>query len=85
MEYNRVTNINFIFRNCSSVTKLPDISIWDIRNIKYMNDIFNGCFCLIKIPDISKWSINKEVASNPINISSSYSNSIKSGSIIIMI
>ena len=31
---NKVTNINYIFRNCSSIIKLPDITNWNTKNIK---------------------------------------------------
>ena len=43
-----------IFNECSSLTKLPDISKWNTINVTDMNDIFFGCVSLIKLPDILK-------------------------------
>ena len=61
-------NINFIFLNCQSLISLPDLSKWNIKNIKFMTSAFNNCVSLISLPDISNWKIN---AVNDTNISKS--------------
>ena len=48
-----------LFLECSSLKYLPDISVWNTSNVKYISLIFYGCSSLISIPDISKWNINK--------------------------
>ena len=59
-------NINFIFLNCRTLISLPDLSKWNIKNIKYMTSAFNNCISLISLPDISNWKNN---AVNDTNIS----------------
>ena len=51
--------MSFIFYICSSLISLPDISKWNINNVKYMIDIFKGCNSLVSLPDFSKWNINR--------------------------
>ena len=36
---------------------LPDISKWDVRNVKTMSYLFYNCKCLKSLPDISVWNI----------------------------
>ena len=48
--------MNSLFSNCSSLSKLPDISIWETNNLIYMDNIFYNC-SIILLPDISKWNI----------------------------
>ena len=45
-----------LFCNCSKIKSLPDISIWNTINIKYITGIFSGCCSLESLPDISKWN-----------------------------
>ena len=47
--------MNFALAYCSSLTSLPDLSKWDINNVKYMASFFQNCSSLLYIPDISKW------------------------------
>ena len=56
------TNMFGIFKGCSSLLTLPDISKWDTTNITTMDSMFNGCSSLTSFPDISKWDI-KNVSS----------------------
>ena len=51
----KISVINEIFSNCSSLISLPDISKWDTHNIMDMSKIFYNCKSLSFIPDISKW------------------------------
>ena len=53
--------MNGLFKNCSSLSLIPDISKWDVRNITNMNSLFVGCKSLIDIPDISNWKLNLNV------------------------
>ena len=47
-----------MFKGCSSLLSLPDISKWNINNITDMNNMFEGCSSLLSLPDISKWNTN---------------------------
>ena len=54
-----VTDMSYIFCNCSAMTSFPDISKWNIKNVIDMNHMFSGCSSISYFPDISKWkSIN---------------------------
>ena len=54
--YNNITDINYLFYNCSSLKSLPDdISNWDISYVTNINSIFSYCDSLQSLPDISKW------------------------------
>ena len=48
-----------MFKDCQSLTDLPDIPNWDIRNITDMSSIFEGFSSLNSLPNISKWNISK--------------------------
>ena len=50
-----------MFKGCSSLLSLPDISNWNVENVTSMNNMFESCSSLIDIPDLSKWEINKNV------------------------
>ena len=47
-----------MFNECSSLSSLPDISKWNIKNIKDISYMFRECFSLESLPDISKWETN---------------------------
>ena len=49
-----------MFQGCTSLISLPDISKWNIDNVKYLNGLFYECSSLKELPDISKWDINNE-------------------------
>ena len=53
--------INYMFTNCSSLTKLPDITKWDISNLEDIYEMIDGCDSLKEkdLPDFSKWINNK--------------------------
>ena len=53
---NKITNMSYMFSECSSLISLPDISEWDTSNINDMSHIFENCSSLISLPDISKWN-----------------------------
>ena len=53
-----VTNMSCMFRGCSSLLSLPDISKWNINKATNMIGMFWGCSSLSSLPDMSKWNIN---------------------------
>ena len=57
--FTNVTNMSYMFYECSSLISLPDISKWDTKNVTNMSYMFNGCSSLISLPDISKWDTLK--------------------------
>ena len=40
----------------SGISKLPDISKWNTKNVINFKAIFCGCDSLSILPDISKWN-----------------------------
>ena len=49
-------DISYMFRDCSSLTKMPDISEWYTFYVSNMEGLFEDCKSLISLPDISKWN-----------------------------
>ena len=49
-----ITNMNNMFRDCSSLLSLPDISKLNINNITDISYMFYCCSSLSSLPDISK-------------------------------
>lgn len=45
-----------MFRGCSSLESIPDISKWNSNNIINMSSIFRGYIILFEIPNLSKWT-----------------------------
>ena len=52
----KISSMNEMFSNCSSLISLPDISKWDTSEVKNMSKIFSNCIKLASLPDISKWN-----------------------------
>ena len=53
---NTTINMSYLFYNCKSLQILdPNISNWDISNVKYIHGMFHGCSSLRQLPEISKW------------------------------
>ena len=49
--------LNGLFENCTSLTLITNISIWDFNNILDMRLMFKNCKSLFSLPsDISKWN-----------------------------
>ena len=48
-----------MFLDCSSLISLPDISKWNVENVKNIRLMFSSCSSLIFLPDLSKWNITK--------------------------
>ena len=66
---NNITNMSYIFNDCSSLFSLPDISKWNTKNVTNMSYLFCNCSSLSSLPDISKWN-----TSNVTNMSFMFSN-----------
>ena len=47
--------MKYMFKDCISLTSLPDISKWNIENVDEMDDIFEGCISSICQPIIAKF------------------------------
>ena len=45
-----------LFNGINNLIELPDISKWNIRNVKFIQQLFYGCSSLKSLPDISKWN-----------------------------
>ena len=51
---NTTINMSYLFYNCKSLQIIdPNISNWDISNVKYIHGMFHGCSSLKQIPEIS--------------------------------
>jgi len=48
-----------LFYGCSSISLLPDISIWKVPYYINIEGIFYGCSSISILPDISKWEVSK--------------------------
>ena len=51
-----ITNMSYMFKNCSSLSSLPDISKWNTQNVTDMSFMFCDCSFLSSLPDISIWN-----------------------------
>ena len=64
LKYNNynITDISYLFSDCSLLESLPDnISNWDISSITNLSSIFSNCNSLRTIPDISRWNTSKVI------------------------
>ena len=59
-----ITDMSYMFSDCTSLFSLSDISKWDTNNVTDMSYMFKDCESLLKFPDFSKWNTD-----NLINIS----------------
>ena len=53
-----ITDMSWMFYECSSLISLPDIYKMNTLNVTSINSMFNGCSSLPELPDISKWNIS---------------------------
>ena len=56
IEIKPITDMSCMFSGCDSLTFLPDISIWDTKNVTNMSEMFNNCKSYF-LPDISNWNV----------------------------
>ena len=47
-----------IFYECKSLISLPNISKWNLNNVKVIKFLFYECSSLEELPDISNWNIS---------------------------
>ena len=76
----KIENIDRLFYNCNSLSSLPDISEWDLSELKSISLMFYNCYSLLEFPDLSKWiKKNKflDKNNNYIFIGFSFSNNFK--------
>jgi len=59
--YNSITDMSYMFKGCSSLLSLPDISNWNTNNVTSMRCMFSRCSSLSSLPDISKWNTNNVI------------------------
>ena len=52
----KVTDMSYMFYDCSSLLSLPKVLKWDTHNVTNMSYMFHGCSSLLALPDISKWN-----------------------------
>ena len=53
-----LTDMSYMFKDCSSLLFLPDISDINTFHVTDMSYLFYGCSLLEQIPNISKWNIS---------------------------
>ena len=58
---NNITDMSWMFSECSSLLSLADISKWNTNNVINMSYMFNECSSLASLPDISKWNTNNVI------------------------
>ena len=63
-QINSLTDISYMFHECTSLISITNFDKWETNEIKDMSFLFTNCKSLKKLPDISKWDI-----SNVTNIS----------------
>ena len=57
-----------MFNGCESLKSLPDISKWNIKNLKNISQMCFGCSSLEKYPNLSNWdSTNIEFKTDVFN------------------
>ena len=53
-----VTDMSYMFSECSLLSSLSDLLNWNTNKVSNMSNMFSGCSTLLSLPDISKWKIN---------------------------
>ena len=56
IENKTITDMSYMFHNCTQLKTLSDRSHWNTENIINMSAMFFRCESLDSIPDISKWN-----------------------------
>ena len=47
-----------MFHGCEKLTSLPNISNWNMNNVKDIGAMFYNCSSLLSLPNLSKWNTN---------------------------
>ena len=58
IQKDNVTNMSYMFYDCSSLISLPDISNWNTNNVTNMSWMFNNCSSLIYLPDMNNFILS---------------------------
>ena len=64
IDLSKIVDISEMFKNCSQLETLPNISVWNTKNVHFMNYLFFGCKSLKSLPDISKWDTSNVLDMN---------------------
>ena len=54
-----VTSMQDMFRNCYGDGFNPDVSKWDVSEVRIMSGMFSGCYGAVFNPDVSNWNVSK--------------------------
>ena len=54
----KVTNLSYMFCNCSSLKFITNIDIWNTSKVTNMSYMFYGCSNIKQLPNISNWDIS---------------------------
>ena len=57
---NKMTDMSYMFHNCSSLSELNDFSFWNTNGVINMSYMFYNCKTL-KVPNISKWDTSNVI------------------------
>lgn len=57
-DVSNITNMNWMFYNCSNLKSIGDISNWNVSNVKYMGNMFRSCYMLESVGDLSDWKVS---------------------------
>ena len=55
LEIKPITDLSFLFFECSQLQFLYDISNWSMINVENMSGMFANCTSITSLPDISNW------------------------------
>ena len=56
-----ISHTEKLFYNCQSLLYLPDISKWNVGNVKDMSYMFYNCRSLLSLPDIQNGILAKSL------------------------
>ena len=52
----KISDMSYIFHNCTKLFKIYDIDKWNTSQVINMSNLFYNCESLKELPDISKWN-----------------------------
>ena len=58
IEKKRMSNLEFMFKDCIDLFSFQGLQNWNTIYVHNMNAMFSGCISLKEIPDISQWKTN---------------------------
>jgi len=56
-----ITDLSYMFSNCTSLISLIDASNWDVSKCTKMSYMFNNCKLLKTLPDLSNWNTSNVI------------------------